>query len=200
MKFDESKNQSIPTAATSWREECERGKEKVSSRVANCSDPFAAPQLREVLDSGKFGSVTREIKDLIERRMKFVNSCYTSDHSLPNKVLESESNYEWAFKGNQPSPNVIDLEDGQEANDISSGTMVSACLPSAGLVVIIDSDDEDTQKDTISPSPGILSQKNLISPFQGMPLKNAGIDFQIKDFMVSHSRMLNLTCLSFLMI
>lgn len=197
MKFDESKNQSSPTAAaTSWREECEHGKEKVSSRVANRSDTFAVPDLLEVLDSGKFGSVTREIEDLIVRRMKLVNSCYASDHSLPNKVLELERNCEWAFKGNQPSPAVIDLEDGQETNNIASGPMISACLPSAGLLVILDSDDEDTQKETISPFQGIHSQKNPISAFQEMPLKNALLDFQVKDFMVSHSRMLNLTCLS----
>ncbi|KAH0784742.1 hypothetical protein KY290_004340 [Solanum tuberosum] len=184
MKFDESKNQSSPTAAaTSWREECEHGKEKGSSRVANRSETFAVPDLLKVLDSGKFGSVTRDIEDLIVRRMKLVNSCYASDHSLPSKVLEWERNCEWAFKGNQPSPAVIDLEDGQETNNIASGRMISACLPSAELLVIIDSDDEDTQKETISLSQGIHSQINPISPFQGMPLKNAVIDFQIKDFM-----------------
>ncbi|MCD7457503.1 hypothetical protein HAX54_035229 [Datura stramonium] len=185
MKFDESRNQSGPTAAASWREECEHEKERASSRVFNRTDPFAIPDLLEVLDSGKFGSVTREIEDLIARRMKLVNSCFASDHSLPNKVLELERDCEGAFKGNQPPTNVIDLEDGQEANYLASGPMISSARfgPSAGPLVIIDSDDEDTQKEIISPSQGIHSQKYPISPFQGMPLNNAVIDFQIKDFM-----------------
>ncbi|PHT59084.1 hypothetical protein CQW23_01447, partial [Capsicum baccatum] len=185
MKFDESKNQSSPTAATSWREECDHENAKVSSRVFNRSDPFTIPNLREVLDSGKFGSVTREIEDLIARRMKLVDSYYASDHSLPYKVLELERESEGTFKGNQPSLDVIDLDDGQEAENIASGPMIpSACFgPSAGLLVIIDSDDEDTQKEIISPSQGMYSQKNPISPFQALPLKNAVLDFQIKDFM-----------------
>ncbi|KAK4340371.1 hypothetical protein RND71_041833 [Anisodus tanguticus] len=186
MKFDESRNQSSPTAATGWREECEHEKEKASSRVFNRSDPFAIPGLLEVLDSGKFGSVTTEIEDLIARRMKLVNSCFASDHSLPYKVLELEMNSDkGAFKGNQPSTDVIDLDDGQEANSLASGPMIPyACFgPSAGPVVIIDSDDEDIQKETISPSQGIHSQKNPISPFQGMSLNNAVMDFQVKDFM-----------------
>ncbi|CAN4112408.1 unnamed protein product [Withania somnifera] len=184
MKF-ESKNQSTPTAATSWREECEHEKEKLSSRVFNRPDPFAIPNLLEVLDSGKFGSVTREIEDLIARRIKLVNSRYASDHSLPNKLLELEGNCEGAFKGDQPSLDVIDLEDVHEAEDCASGPMITlACFgSSAGPLVIIDSDDEDTPNETISPSQGIHSQKTPISPFQRMPLKNAVIDFQNKDFL-----------------
>ncbi|OIT07111.1 PREDICTED: protein CHROMATIN REMODELING 35-like [Nicotiana attenuata] len=186
IKFDESGSQSSPTVAYSWREECEHEKGKVSSGVFGRSDPFAIPDLLEALDSGKFGSVTREIEDLIKRRMKLVNSCFASDHSLPNKVLELERNFEKGeFKGNQPAPDVIDLEDEQEAKGVASAAMVpSTCFgPSAGPVVIIDSDDEDTQKDFISPSQGMIhTQKSSISPFQGIPLQNAFIDFQVKDF------------------
>ncbi|CAN4107511.1 unnamed protein product [Withania somnifera] len=183
LKFDESKNQSSATAATSWREECDHEKVKLFSGVFNHSAPFAIPNLLELLDSGKFGSVTREIEDLIARRMKLVNACYADDHSLPNKVLELEGNCEGAFKGNQPSLNVIDLEDGQEADNLASGPMIACFGSSAGPLVIIDSDDEDTQIETVSPSQGIHSQKTPISSFQGMPLKNAIIDFQFKDFL-----------------
>lgn len=184
MKFDESRSQSSPTTASSWREECEHEKGKVSSGVFGRSDPFAIPELLEALDSGKFGSVTREIEDLIKRRMKLVNSCFASDHSLPNKVLELERNFEKGeFKGNQPAPDVIDLEDEQEAKGVAPSTCFG---PSAGLLVIIDSDDEDTQKDFISPSQGMIhTQKSSISPFQGIPLQNAFIDFQVKDFVAS---------------
>lgn len=189
MKFDESRSQSSPTTASSWREECEHEKGKVSSGVFGRSDPFAIPELLEALDSGKFGSVTREIEDLIKRRMKLVNSCFASDHSLPNKVLELERNFEKGeLKGNQLAPDVIDLEDEQEAKGIASAAMVpSTCFgPSVGPVVIIDSDDEDSQKNFISPSQGMIhTQKSSISPFQGIPLQNAFIDFQVKDFVAS---------------
>ncbi|KAJ8526878.1 hypothetical protein K7X08_029355 [Anisodus acutangulus] len=162
MKFDESRNQSSPTAAT---------------------------------DSRKFGSVTRVIEDLIAWRMKLVKSCFASDHSLTYEILELEMNSDkGAFKGNQPSTDVIDLDDRQEANSLASGPMIPyACFgPSAGPVVIIDSDDEDTQKETISPSQGIHSEKTPISPFQGMPLNNAVIDFQVKDFMTDFDRSVSL--------
>ncbi|KAK9667342.1 hypothetical protein RND81_14G249700 [Saponaria officinalis] len=44
------------------------------SRVIDYSDPFAIPNLLQNLDSGKYGSVTKEVQALIARRMQMVNS------------------------------------------------------------------------------------------------------------------------------
>ncbi|KAL9231665.1 hypothetical protein vseg_006862 [Gypsophila vaccaria] len=54
------------------------------SRVIDYSDPCAIPNLLQNLDSGKYGSVTREVQALIARRMQMVNSLILAYPDLEN--------------------------------------------------------------------------------------------------------------------
>ncbi|KAI7988806.1 Peptidyl-prolyl cis-trans isomerase FKBP62 [Camellia lanceoleosa] len=119
------------------RDEPKLKKAKTCSKVIDYSDPFAVPNLLESLDSGKYGSVTKEIKDLIDRRRQTLNTYFGLDPML----MDVEVNLaRGASKENLPATpsaqkDIIDLVDDDVANDVPIER-----LP----IVVIDSDDEET--------------------------------------------------------
>lgn len=105
-------------------------RQKDALKVFDYSDPFSFPDLLDGLDSGKYGSVTQDIKDLCARRMQMLNPYFVQDPTLLFTYFNVEKiQSKEALK--LENQGVIDLEDNSVAN--------KAALP----VVILDSDDEN---------------------------------------------------------
>ncbi|KAI8027833.1 Protein CHROMATIN REMODELING 35 [Camellia lanceoleosa] len=136
------------------------GEEKLNGNVAR-----DLTQIEEKsLDSGKYGSVTKEIKDLIDRRRQTLNTYFGLDPTL----MDVEVNLaRGASKENLPATpsaqkDVIDLVDDDVANDVPVER-----LP----IVVIDSDDEETG-----------DQKSLY-PYREIVLPKPAGEFLMKDFL-----------------
>ncbi|CAH9136478.1 unnamed protein product [Cuscuta epithymum] len=129
-----------------WREEMEERTQKLSS-VLDYSDPYCMSNLWQSMDCGKYGSVTKEIEELLCQSRNYIQSCYARDPSLADKIIELENNFTTEGRGGQDGTGVIDLEDEHGAANVPIARFVPAAqlVPSAGPLVIIDSDDEDTQ-------------------------------------------------------
>ncbi|KDP41751.1 hypothetical protein JCGZ_26769 [Jatropha curcas] len=116
-------------------------KGKPSPKVLDYSDPFSISSLIDRLDSGRYGSVTKDIEALISRKLQ-VFSPYLKKHPVLSKVLldgeKSSSEY-----SSTAQENVIVLEDDIVANDRPAA---ASALPPASTrpVVILDSDEEDS--------------------------------------------------------
>lgn len=140
--FDET------TPTRCWRKELEEQKQKLQSKVVDYSDSFTIPKMFEELDSGKYGSVTKEIEELIARRRHLDDILHAADPELSYKCLQVEMNL---IQGNHQSTSlaVIDVEDGQDATSTQPLQFVPGLLllPPTEPVVILDSDDEEPNRE-----------------------------------------------------
>ncbi|XAR72788.1 DNA helicase [Bertholletia excelsa] len=103
--------------------------------LSDCSDPFSAPDLLEVLNSGKFGSVSNDIKDLLARRRLILDS-----YSVVHPRLSRNSEGKEILKAKQAyvplaNENVIKLDKAPSGKDD---------LAKSFPIIILDSDDEET--------------------------------------------------------
>ncbi|KAA8546009.1 hypothetical protein F0562_020540 [Nyssa sinensis] len=145
------------------RDESEQKKPRTASKVVDYSDPFAVPDLLEGLDSGKFGSVTKEIEELLDRRMQTLKTYYAMHPTLPYTCLNVEkSASKEASKVNclATHQDVIVLEDDHAVNDVPA-----VRLP----VVVLDSDDEET------------GDQRSFYPYQEVVLGRPAGKFLLKD-------------------
>ncbi|XP_059647643.1 protein CHROMATIN REMODELING 35 [Cornus florida] len=129
----------------------ERKKQRMDSKDTDYTDPFAIPNLLEGLDSGKFGSVTKEIEDLLARRMLLANSYFAVYPKLQGMCSDSESSpNKKASKVKQtacPSAHqeLIVIEDDNDDNDAKD-------VPNVGLQVqVLDSDEETGNQRSFQP-------------------------------------------------
>ncbi|KAJ0010292.1 hypothetical protein Pint_34760 [Pistacia integerrima] len=147
--------------SASVKNETEEKKPKVSQNIVDYSDPFAISNLLDNLDSGKFGSVTKDIKDLIDRKVRTWGTLCAKNPLLSNIFVNAENPSKQATKlANQnPIRNIIDLEDDTAAV--------------AHPLVVVLSDDEDEE------------DKRPYNPFREVVLTQppAG-HFLTKDIMV----------------
>ncbi|ONH91042.1 hypothetical protein PRUPE_8G090000 [Prunus persica] len=137
---------------------------KSTSEVVDYSDPFAIPDLLERIDSGKYGSVTKDIEAILARKRQTLCPYFEKYPALSNLSLEEKRQSKRAPKSanQQASPlsqnNVIDLEDDSVENNAPA-----ALLP----VVIIDSDEEQSEhprppypfKEVVLPEPSYSFQE-----------------------------------------
>lgn len=156
-----------------WREELEERRLKHSSGILDYSDPYSMSNLWESLEFGKYGSVTKEIEELMAQSRRYIDSCYAKDPTLPYKFLELEKNHTTEYKGDQSATSVIDLEDEHVARNVPVARFVppAQLVPSAGPFVILDSDDEDNKKPNCT--------------FEGIPSINTVGGSYLKDHLVS---------------
>nr|GMD44425.1 protein CHROMATIN REMODELING 35-like [Ipomoea batatas] len=172
------KTSEVPTNQISslcWREEFEERLLKRSSGILDYSDPYSISNLWESLECGKFGSVTKEIEELMAQSRRYIDSCYARDPTLPYKFLELEKNHITENKGHQISTSVIDLEDERVARSVPVARFVppAQLVPSAGPLLILDSDDEDNKKPNCT--------------FEGIPSINTVGGSYLKDHLVQDS-------------
>ncbi|XP_038694237.1 protein CHROMATIN REMODELING 35-like isoform X2 [Tripterygium wilfordii] len=111
----------------------EERKSKMSAKVIDYSDPFAVPNLIEALDRGRYGSVTKDIQELLARNLEVVGPLFSLYPELLNELgnvdgRDSKENSDYQKE------TFIDLED-----DSVTSSVPAAAAP----VVIIDSDDEE---------------------------------------------------------
>ncbi|KAF7841004.1 protein CHROMATIN REMODELING 35-like isoform X1 [Senna tora] len=108
---------------------------KNSSNVVDFSNPYAISDLLDSLNSGKFGSVTKEIEALVNHKMRILSPYFAKYPMLLNQSMEGAMHETDKGKTQQVNGSadkrVIDLEEENLAKE----------PPKA--VVIIDLDDED---------------------------------------------------------
>ncbi|KAJ8767196.1 hypothetical protein K2173_013593 [Erythroxylum novogranatense] len=154
--------------AVSWfsSNRAEKNKPKLSSKVSDYSDPFAYSNLIDSLDFGKYGSVTNDIKALINRKNQMLSPFYAMFPALSSNVHGEKSS------GNEDPnlhQNVIDLEEDCTMSVAAPAASAFALVPSTAAaptpapapVLILDSDDEED------------GNKRLTSPFKAVVLPRA---------------------------
>lgn len=137
------------------------------SEIVDYSDPFAVPNLLDKLDSEKYGSVTKEIKELLERRRLVLNG-YFVDHP---SILEMEQNMSTgAKKATSGSHEVIDLDDDDDDNGDGNSAKNDASADKLAMVVI-ESDEENA------------GAKRLSASYQEVVLNKPTGEYLMKDFL-----------------
>ena len=167
------------TFSTSVHNDIEEKKPKTSLEVIDYRDPFAIPNMLERLDCGKYGSVTKEMEDLIAQNMQMLNPYFAKYPMLFNTFSEVENNQSKEVSKEATrllDNNVIDLEDDRVADN---------ALAVSQPVVVIDSDEEDN------------GNRSHFVPFQEVVLPRPAGQFLMKDFLVSLHCICNhvVTCL-----
>ncbi|XP_052198490.1 protein CHROMATIN REMODELING 35 isoform X2 [Diospyros lotus] len=156
-----------------------RKKSRGASHVIDYSDPFSVSNLLGDVESGKFGSVTKDMKDLIAQRTQLLNSFFAMNPTLTNvewrmgAEVSQVNHVEWRMgaevsKVNQPvtslaQEDVIDLDDDSVVNDVPANLPI---VP----VVVIDSDDE------------VIGDQRSCNPYQEIVLRKPDREFLMKDF------------------
>ncbi|XP_057788248.1 protein CHROMATIN REMODELING 35-like isoform X2 [Salvia miltiorrhiza] len=139
IKADEGNGYSFSSYGSfpaSWRFAFDKKRQ-----VLNESDPFTTKDLLNQLDSGKFGSVTKEIEDLIKRRRRVLDSFYALNPELSSTIcLDVQDKV--ASKPMEVAPDVIDLDDDKD-DELERLVPESQLSHHAAPVVIIDSDDDN---------------------------------------------------------
>lgn len=140
IKADDGNGYSNIGFAASWRFGFEQKRNHTYTQALNDS-AFTTNDLLNQLDSGKFGSVTKEIEELIKRRRQLLESLYAVNPELPSACVDVKDAVE-SKSMELAAHNVIDLDDDKDG-------ALERFVPEAQLshhaapVVIIDSDDDD---------------------------------------------------------
>lgn len=176
IKVNEGIGYNDSTFTASWRFESVQKRKESCSKLSDYSDPLWSNYWLKELDSGKFGSVTSDIKELLAQRRKLLDSHYGEDSSIPYRCSDVQ-NIVAPRKIETAEPDVIDLDDDQEdeSNALVQKFATSVQPPHlAGPVVIIDLDDEND-----------VRSENFASPYAEVNLKPSG-KLLMKDFLVNH--------------
>ena len=162
----------MKSGSACWREELDVKKQKLSAKVIDYSDPFTTSSVLEELGSGKYGSVTNDMEDLIRRRRLLLGIYCAVDPTLANLDLENYSSEKPFETKGSTSVDVIDVEDDCDASTVAPLQSVPGVqhLPLAGPLVILDSDDED------------LRNEGSAYPYQEIVLPDPGRNLLLKDF------------------
>ncbi|XP_073123221.1 protein CHROMATIN REMODELING 35 isoform X2 [Henckelia pumila] len=173
IKLNEGIGYNDSTFSASWRFESEQKRKESYSKVLDYSDPLCSNNLLKDLDSGKFGSVTSDIKELLARRRKLLDSYYGKDSSLPYRRSDVQDKV--ASRATETTvPDVIDLDDDQEdGGNATVQRFTTSVQPPhlAGPVVVIDLDDDND-----------VRGENFTSPYVEVNLKPSG-KLLMKDFL-----------------
>ncbi|WVZ03503.1 hypothetical protein V8G54_024309 [Vigna mungo] len=107
-----------------------------TSNVVDYNNPFAISDVLDNLESGKFGSVTKDIEDLIAQKMKILGPYFVKYPILVDQWKHDEETpkLENQLVTVSTDQNVIDLEEEHTRKDVPA---------TQDPIVIIDSDDED---------------------------------------------------------
>lgn len=161
----DQKDRDCMTFSTSVHDDIEEKKATASLEVIDYRNPSAYPNLLERLDSGKYGSVTNEVEDLIKQNMQMLNLYFTKFplllHAFFNGVnnqSKEASKEDFQLFDN----NVIDLEDDHVADNVQT-----ASKP----ILVIESDEEDN------------GNQSHLSHYEGIALPKPARKFLMKDIL-----------------
>lgn len=141
IKADEGNGYSYGSFPASWRFAFEKKRNHTYTQVLNESDPFTTKDLLNQVHSGKFGSVTKEIEELIKRRRQVLDSFYALNPELSSTTCPDVQDSVASKLMGTAAPDVIDLDDDKDG-DIRL-VPESQLSHHAAPVVIIDSDDDN---------------------------------------------------------
>lgn len=131
IRSDEGSEYEDSGFSASWRAESDSERTRTFLHTVDHSDPFSLDNVMEELYSGKYGSVTKDIQELIRRRRQFLDSFFAVNPALPSACLDVQ---------NITTPKAPDP-------DTSASTQMIA-----GPVVVIDSDEEpDCKSENLRP-------------------------------------------------
>lgn len=120
--------------STCWRSEASKKNNFSCPQVLSHFDPFSTNLLHE-LDVNKYGSVTKDIQDLMEQRKRLVDIIYGMDPTIPKTCVTAPT--DTASEITEPATSqVVNLDDVRDVTALQKHN-------SSELVVIIDSDDDD---------------------------------------------------------
>ncbi|KAL2490682.1 SNF2 domain-containing protein/helicase domain-containing protein [Abeliophyllum distichum] len=121
-----------------------------SSRDVDTFDPFSLNYLAKELDSGKYGILTEDIRDLLVRRRQSLDAQYATDTVLPDKCSRGKNEQTSKAIGLAPT-NVVDLEN--DNDDDGNESVVKQVVPDGQLVsstghsfIHLDAEDESSEK------------------------------------------------------
>ncbi|EPS74542.1 hypothetical protein M569_00205, partial [Genlisea aurea] len=117
-----------------------------SPRVIQHSDPLAVNCLLKELDSGKYGTKSKEIEELVGQRSRLLSTLYSINPKLPSARFDVQNQNSLEVAETDPEDMVID--EGCETNPLAIVTFDPASLQSqsTGNVIVIDSDDDNDSK------------------------------------------------------
>ncbi|KAG6413419.1 hypothetical protein SASPL_126128 [Salvia splendens] len=142
IKADEGSNYSYGTFPASWRYVVEQRRNQTHTQALNESDPYTTKILLNQLDSGRFGSVTKEIEELIKRRRQVLDYFYAQNPELSLTTCPDVQESVVSKPMELVAPDVIDLDDDNDG-EMERLIPESQLSHHAAPVVIIDSDDDN---------------------------------------------------------
>ncbi|KAL6517328.1 hypothetical protein OROMI_033029 [Orobanche minor] len=179
--------------SASWRFESERKKSSGYSRVIDYSDPFSMKDTLIELDSGKYGTVTKEILELVERRRHLMDSFYAVNPELSSAACFDLQNAVVSKKTEQGTLDIIDLDDDQDGDSLAMTRFVPKAEQSfsAGPIVIIESDDENDDRSDNFRAPYQELTLPKLSSYQELDFKKPCGNLLMKDFVELNSKKLS---------
>lgn len=149
------------------------GDSPANASIVNYSDPFAVRTMMSSLSSGKYGSVTKDIEDLMTYQIQLLEPLF-----LMNPKLRKDY-WDLCIRQDKNSSNVRQKPDTNFESfsviDMSKNCNQQSALPTGQTVVIIDSDEEEESAE----------QKSL--PFQAVLIPKPTGSNLIEDIKVSFS-------------
>ncbi|KAL3614039.1 hypothetical protein CASFOL_042113 [Castilleja foliolosa] len=173
--------------SASWLFQSDQKRNYSSPRVIDYSDPFSVNDLLFELDSGKYGSVTKEIMELLERRRQLMDSFYAMNPELSSACLDLQNTVVPKATERTTTPDVIDLDDDEDGENLAVTRFVPKVEQSiVKPVVIIDSDDENDDRNENPRYP--YQEMNLPPAFQELNSNKPSGTLLMKDFMEMNSK------------
>lgn len=167
--------------------EREQKKARTGPQVIGYSDPLVVHNLLEELGSGKFESLTKQIKDFLARKRQVLNPHFAMDPIITDVEMNLEKE---ASKANQLATplahqDVFDLDNSNDANDVSAEILPIVVhklqVVGQGLPVgVLNSDKEET------------GDKRPFNPYPEIVLPKPTGEFVMKDFRVIFLSALNI--------
>lgn len=160
-------------------DEREQKKPRTSLQIIDYSNPFAVRNLLEDLDCGKYGSVTKEINDLLARKRQMLNPYFAMHPTLVDlevNLVKEVAKVNQHLATPLACRDVIELDD-DDTDDVSAERLAvvvhrSPVVAQNSQVVVLDSDDEDTE------------DRKPFNSYQQIILPKPPGEFLMKDFLM----------------
>lgn len=135
---------------------------KKAKKTIDYTDPFVIRNLVQRIDSPKYGSVTKEIEDLLLLRKQVLMPCFKRFPSLRSDLMETNSVREVPIANSGRDIVMLDDSASRDTN-----------APSTDIIAVSDDDDEE-------PALGRPFQ-----PYQDIVLNKPEGEFSMKQFLVA---------------
>lgn len=146
--------------------------QKTSSNVVDYSNPFAISDFLDRLDSGKFGSVTKDIEALIARKMQLLAPYFAKYPTLVDHLMKVVLKHDEETR-KLDNRQVTGLAH-QNVRDLEGKHIEKYVPPAPSSIVIIDSDEEDDRDPKL-----FLPFNEVVLPKQPSPAVKMIVSFPL---------------------